>query len=107
MKVYYSTKEVAEMFGVKESLLRYWEKVFPTIRPKTIGNGIRQYSQNNIDEIKVVYSLVKVRGFKLDAAAKMLKQNRQGVDKRAEALEKLQSIRQELVTLKGFLDELG
>ena len=94
------------MFGVNESLLRYWETVFPSIRPHTIGNGIRQYSQKNIDEIKVVYSLVKVRGFKLDAAAKMLKQNRQGVDKRAEAIEKLQNVKDELSNLKKFLDEL-
>ena len=107
LKVYYTTKEVAQMFGVNESLLRYWETVFPTIRPKTIGNNVRQYSEKNIEEIRVVYNLVKVRGFKLDAAAEMLKNNRAGVDKTAEIIERLTSVRDELMMLKSQFDGLS
>ena len=106
LKVYYSTKEVAQMFGVNESLLRYWETVFPSIRPKTVGNGVRQYSKKNIEEIKVVYNLVKVRGFKLDAAAEMLKRNRAGADKTAEIIERLTNVSNELSMLKQQLEGL-
>ena len=95
------------MFGVNESLLRYWETVFHTIRPKTIGNNVRQYSDKDIEEIRVVYNLVKVRGFKLDAAAEMLKNNRTGVDKTTEIIERLTNVRNELMLLKTQFDNLS
>ncbi|MDO5447049.1 MAG: MerR family transcriptional regulator [Prevotellaceae bacterium] len=107
LKVYYTTKEVALMFGVNESLLRYWETVFPSIRPKTIGNNVRQYSEKNIEEIRVVYNLVKVRGFKLDAAAEMLKNNRAGVDKTSEIINRLTNVRDELTLLKTQFDNIS
>lgn len=106
LKTYYSTKEVAEMFDVSASLLRYWETVFPTIRPKTVGNNVRQYTQKNIDEIKVVYNLVKVRGFKLEAAAEMLKRNRKGADRTADVIERLTKVSRELSELKQQLESL-
>ena len=43
LKLYYSISEVAQMFDVNESLLRFWEKEFPQITPKTSGRGVRQY----------------------------------------------------------------
>ena len=76
LKLYYSIKEVAEMLGVSESMLRFWEKEIPMIKPKTTGNNIRQYTEQDIENIKVVYNLVKVRGFKLAAARKMLKEQK-------------------------------
>jgi len=80
-KLYYSIKEVAAEFGVSDSLLRYWEKEFPHLRPKTTANGVRQYTQKDIDQLRVIYSLVKVRGFKLAAARKMLNKNPAGAEK--------------------------
>ena len=47
-KLYYSIKEVAQMIGVSESLLRYWETEFPHLRPKTTGNRVRQYNVKDI-----------------------------------------------------------
>ena len=79
LKLYYSIKEVAQMLGVTESMLRFWEKEIPSIKPKTTGNNVRQYTEENIEEIRVVYNLVKVRGFKLAAARKMLKENKNSV----------------------------
>lgn len=83
LKLYYSIKEVAQMINVSESLLRFWEKEIPQIKPKTTGNNIRQYTDKDIEIIKSVYNLVKVRGFKIAAARKMLHANKQGVDSRA------------------------
>ena len=80
-KLYYSIKEVAQQINVTESLLRYWETEFPHLRPKTTGNRVRQYTEKDIEQIKVIYNLVKVRGFKIAAARKMLQENRNGAEK--------------------------
>ena len=57
LKLYYSIKEVAEMLGVSEPTLRYWETEFPHIRPKTTANKVRQYTDKNIEDLKVIYHL--------------------------------------------------
>ena len=105
-RLYYSIKEVAAKFGVNESLLRYWETEFPHLKPQTTGNKVRRYTQKDIDQIAVIYNLVKVRGFKLSAARKMLNENRDGTDKTAKILENLIMVRDELMTLKKQLDSL-
>ena len=105
-KLYYSIKEVAQMLDVNESLLRYWETEFPHLKPKTTGNRVRQYTEKDIEQIKVIYNLVKVRGFKIAAARKMLNANRAGVDKSAEALDNLIKVRDDLKELKRQLDGL-
>ena len=105
-KLYYSIKEVAEMLNVTPTLLRYWESEFPHLRPKTTGNRVRQYSQKDIDQLKVIYNLVKVRGFKLAAARKMLQENRSGADKTQKVMENLMSVRDQLKDLKKQLEGL-
>ncbi len=105
-KLYYSIKEVAEMFGVTDSLLRYWETEFPQIKPKTTGNRVRQYSDKEIEQLRLIYNLVKVRGFKLAAARKMLQQNKKNVDSSTQALERLIRVRDDLRELKRQLDYL-
>ena len=107
LKLYYSIKEVASMVGVSESLLRYWEKEFHHLRPKTGKvNNIRQYTEKDIEQIKLIYNLVKVRGFKLSAARKYLNQNREGAERSSEVLDKLISVRDELTLLKKQLDSI-
>lgn len=58
LKLYYSISEVAAMFDVNESLLRFWEKEFPQLNPKK-GAGIRQYRKEDIETVKLIYHLVK------------------------------------------------
>ncbi|MBR5038548.1 MAG: MerR family transcriptional regulator [Prevotella sp.] len=106
LKLYYSIKEVAEIVGVSESNLRFWEKEIPLIRPKTTGNNIRQYTDKDVENIKAVYNLVKVRGFKLAAARKMLRENKQGVDNNTRVMEGLMKVRDDLKALKKQLDYL-
>ena len=107
LKLYYSIKEVAEMFGLNESTLRYWETEFPYLKPKTSGPAkIRQYQEKDIEQIKLIHNLVKVRGFKLAAAKKIINSNRDGADKRAEVLTKLMSVRDDLQALKKQMDFL-
>ena len=107
LKLYYSIKEVAEMFGVNESTLRYWEQEFPFLKPKTSGpSKVRQYTEKDIEQIRLIHNLVKVRGFKIAAAKKMINANRKGVDRKADVLESLIDLRTELQALKKQLDYL-
>lgn len=106
LKVYYSIREVAVMFDVNESLLRYWEREFPHLKPKTSGNKVRQYTEKDIEQIRLIYNLVKVRGFKIAAARKMLNENRDGAEKSAEVIERLMTLRDELQQMKKQLDSL-
>ena len=104
VKLYYSIKELATQIGVNESTLRFWEKEFPHLRPKTTGNNVRQYTEGDIEHIKLIYNLIKVRGFKIAAARKMLNENRSGAEKSGEVLERLLSVREQLKELKRALD---
>lgn len=103
-KKYYAIHEVSEIIGVSETLLRYWEKVFPSIHPKKSGRNIRQYTKEDIEEVRLVYDLVKVRGMKLAAARDTINKNREGVAGVSEVMQKLFSIRAELVNIKKELD---
>lgn len=107
LKLYYSIREVAEMFDLNESTLRYWETEFPFLKPKTAGpNKVRQYSEKDIEQIRLIHNLVKVRGFKLAAAKKIINQNRDGADRKAEVIDRLIGVRDDLQALKRELDGL-
>ena len=106
LKLYYSIKEVAQRIGVRECTLRYWETEFPHLKPKTTGQKVRQYTEKDIEQIKLIYNLVKVRGFKIAAARKMINQNRTGADKSADVLDTLISVRDQLMDLKKQIDGL-
>lgn len=107
LKLYYSISEVARMFDLNESTLRYWEKEFPYLKPKTKGPSlVRQYTEKDIEQIRLIYNLVKVRGFKLAAAKKIINNNRDGADRTADVLERLTGIKNELIALKRQLDFL-
>ena len=106
LKTYFSIKEVAQQLDVAESTLRYWQKVFPQLKPKTSDSGVRMYTEKDIEVLKVIYNLVKVRGFKIASARKMLHTNREGADKQKEVLDCLMRVRDDLKRLKAQLDGL-
>lgn len=106
LKKYYSISEVAEQFGLAESNLRFWEKEFPNICPKKNGRNVRQYTAEDIEEVRLVYNLVKVRGLKIAAARELLSKNKQAVSNTAEVLDRLQSIRSELLAINDELKAL-
>ena len=106
LKMYYSISEVARMFDVNESLLRYWEKEFPIISPKKAGGNIRQYRKEDIENVRLVYHLVKEKGMTLQGAKMRLKQNKGKAVQTAEVVNRLKEIREELVKLRKSLDYL-
>ena len=100
-KYYYTISEVAQMLGVSETLLRYWEKEFPQqINPTKGARGVRRYTKENIEKIRVVYDLVKVRGLKLAAARDVLKQNKQGTVQTLEVIQRLRKVKEEIIAMK-------
>lgn len=72
-KLYYSIGEVAEMLEVNTSLIRFWEKEFPRIKPKKTKKGNRLYTPKEIEKIEQIYILVKEQGYTLDGAKKALR----------------------------------
>lgn len=102
-KLYYSIGEVAQMFQINESTLRFWEKEFDTLHPKRGGRAIRQYTQKDIEQVRVIHFLVKEKGLSLSAAQKKIKENRKQTDSQVELCQKLKNIRNQL---QGILQEL-
>jgi DNA-binding transcriptional MerR regulator len=103
LKLYYSISEVAAEFGVAETLLRFWEKEFPQIAPKKSGRNVRQYTKEDIEQIRIIYNLVKVRGLKISAARDLLKKNKEGVSNTSEIIDRLQAIKAELQAIRAEL----
>ena len=104
LKLFYTIGEVAQQFGVNESLLRFWESEFPSICPKKNARGVRMYTKSDIEEIRLVHNLVKVRGMKLSVAQKTLSTKRGAAQDTAQAIEQLQQVRSELVELRRLLN---
>ena len=105
LKLYYSISEVAQSFDVTETLLRFWEKEFPQISPKKTGRNVRQYTKEDIEQIRLVYNLVKVRGLKIAAARDVLKKNKEGMVQTVEVVERLRALKAELQSIRRELGE--
>lgn len=105
-KKFYKIGDVSEILGIPESTLRYWETQFTIIKPRRNKKNIRYYTPNDIEIISKVYYLVKEKGLKLDAAQAQIRHNRDGVDKRFDAIEQLKDIRAQLVAFQSALDDL-
>ena len=105
-KKFYKIGDVSEILGIPESTLRYWETQFTIIKPRRNKKNIRYYTPHDIEIISKVYYLVKEKGLKLDAAQAQIRHNRDGVDKRYDAIEQLKAIREQLVAFQKSLDDL-
>jgi len=79
-KLYYSIGEVADLFGVNASLIRFWEKEFDAIKPKKNAKGNRKFTPKDIEALQQIYDLVKVKGFTLEGAKKALSSKSKTVD---------------------------
>lgn len=104
-KLFYSMGEVAEMFDVNASLIRHWESQFSVIRPKRNKKGNRLFSPQDVENLKLIYHLVKERGMTLEGAKKALRQQpaEGGMERDAELMERLQRIRALLVEVREDL----
>ena len=102
-KLYYSIGEVAKAFDVNASLIRFWEKEFDVISPKKNKKGNRYFTQQDIKNLKLIYHLVKERGYTLDGAKTAL-QEKENIKEDVELIARMEFIRAELVKLKESFD---
>jgi DNA-binding transcriptional MerR regulator len=98
-KLYYSIGEVAEMFNVAPSLIRFWESEFELIQPKKNRKGNRQFTKEDIDHVRTIFHLVKEKGFTLQGAKEMLKNDTQSVRDKMDMIDALKKV-------KHFLQEV-
>lgn len=99
-KLYYSIGEVAEMFNVNPSLIRYWEKEFDIIKPKKNKKGNRFFTIEDIEHFHIIYYLVKELGLTLKGAQKKLKENKEGTMNNFEVVKSLKEIKSMLIEIR-------
>jgi DNA-binding transcriptional MerR regulator len=104
-KFFYSISEVAQMFNVTNSTLRYWEKEFG-LNPNKTEKGSRRYSEKDIEALRLIHHLVKTRGLTLAGAKQKLKENPEIVANSEEILRRLKGVRAELADLVKEFDEM-
>lgn len=102
-KLYYTIGEVAEMFDVNTSLIRFWEKEFSAIKPKKNKKGNRLFTAKDIENIRLIYHLVKEKGFTLEGAKSQLKKGTDKTTDNQEVVDRLQAIKKELQKLHDNL----
>lgn len=102
-KIYYTMGEVSEMFDVNPSLIRFWEQKFDILKPDKNKKGNRLFTPRDVENLKLIYHLVKENGMTLSGAAKRLRENREGVERNLEIIEKLQGIRALLLEVRQEL----
>lgn len=103
VKLYYPIGEVADMFGVNTSLIRFWEKEFDIIKPQKNKKGNRLFTQADVDNFRIIYHLVKERGFTLQGAKDKLKVNKEDTGKNIEVINCLNKVKSFLLEIKEEL----
>jgi len=102
-KLYYSIGEVAEMFNVNVSLIRYWENEFNILKPKKNKKGNRMFTPKDIDNLHLIYHLVKERRLTLEGAKLKLKENKDDTIQNFEVVKKLKDIKSMLLEIRDSI----
>ena len=103
-KLYYSIGEVAKMFDVNTSLIRFWEKEFDIIKPQKNKKGNRLFTKKDIDNFHLIFNLVKEQGYTLQGAKEKLSISGDFSEKNLEIIKKLKKVRDFLSELKEALN---
>jgi DNA-binding transcriptional MerR regulator len=103
-KLYYTIGEVAEMFSVNASLIRFWEKEFDVIKPKKNKKGNRLFTQGDIENFHIIFHLVKEKGMTLKGAQKKMKENKDDTIHNFEVVKSLNSLKQMLIEIREELE---
>jgi DNA-binding transcriptional MerR regulator len=104
-KVFFSISEVADMLGVNASLIRFWDKEFSVLKLQKTQKGNRIFTKEDIQQLRVIYHLVKEKGMTLKGAQHLLHRNREGATKTAEVIEKLIEIKKQLSDIRNEMGE--
>ena len=102
-KVFFSIGEVADMFGVNTSNIRFWENEFDILKPHKNAKGNRMFTREDIENLKIIHHLLKERGLTIKGAQMKLKDNKEDTLQNFEVVNRLQEIRQMLIDIKEEL----
>ncbi|MCA0932415.1 MerR family transcriptional regulator [Lutimonas saemankumensis] len=102
-KRYYKIGEVAKAFGVNTSLIRFWENEFDVLKPKKNKKGNRLFTPEDLQNLKLIYFLVKEKGFTLEGAKNKLKENPEEVFSKHKIIQRLEEVKNELIAIKNQL----
>ncbi len=102
-KRYYSIGEVAKIFDVNPSLIRFWEGEFEILTPKKNRKGNRLFTQEDIENIKIIYHLVKEKGFTLSGAKEEMKKNPDDLKDQQKVIQSLEKLKTFLLDIKDYL----
>lgn len=102
-KLYYSIGEVAEIFNVAPSLIRFWESEFEIIQPKKNRKGNRQFTKEDIENVRLIYHLVKEKGFTLQGAKEMVKNDAMALQDKVHVIDSLKRLRKFLSEIREQL----
>ncbi|MCF6168304.1 MerR family transcriptional regulator [Lutibacter sp.] len=103
-KRYYKIGEVAKAFGLNTSHIRFWEKEFDILKPKKNKKGNRLFTQEDLKNLKLIYHLVKEKGFTLEGAKSKMKENFQNVKNNYDIIIRLEAIKESLIKIKNQID---
>ncbi|MHC5354383.1 MerR family transcriptional regulator [Myroides sp. LJL115] len=102
-KRYYSIGEIAKAIGVNASTLRFWEKEFDFIQPKKNAKGNRMFSPKDVENLELLYHLLKERGFTLEGAKEYIKNNPKEKQDNYEIIKRLEYVKKTLISIKNEL----
>lgn len=105
-KQYYKIKDVAAFLSVTPSTLRFWEKEFPDIKPMRTSSGIRYYTPEDVETLRIIYYLVRTKGLKLEAARAQIAANKKNISRRLEIIKALREVRNDLDDLLSSLNKI-
>lgn len=98
-KLYYRIGEVAEMFNVPASTIRYWESEFDVLRPRKSTKGNRLFTERDLRYLQIIYQLVKVKGYTIQGAKDAMKTKFDKLEEKAIMIRTLNDAREFLVDL--------
>lgn len=104
-KKFYGIADVADLLGLSQSTLRYWETVFPQLKPKRSEGATRRYTPRDIELLRLIKFLLKDKGMRIERAKEYIRTNRADLDRRADVVRRLKDVRGQLVRLKNALDD--
>ena len=102
-KLFYKIGEIAKEFNVNVSLIRFWEKEFDILKPKKNKKGNRLFTKKDLENLKIIYHLLKERGLTIEGAKKKLRENKEDTTDNLRIINHLQEIRTFLVKLREEL----
>ena len=102
-KIYFGIGEVAQMFDVNTSLIRFWEKEFDIIKPHKNKKGNRMFTQKDVDNFRIIYRLVREEGLTLEGARKRLRNSIDDEEVNLEIVKSLANIKNMLLEVKNAL----